>query len=141
MRPFDRLASPFIASGLAFIIGMVLCHRPWLGVLAVSSYLVIVGSEALILIWLLWPTENASVFGGVSGASATTYRRAEDVRIVPVVVPKFEFCDVQRQVLAADLVEAPHDAALQQRPEAIDGLRVNDAIDVLLFRMPWGISC
>jgi hypothetical protein len=68
--------------------------------------------------------------------SAPCYGRAEDVRVVAVVVPKFELGNVQRQVLAADLVEAAHDAALQQRPKAVDGLRVNDAIDVLLFGMP-----
>jgi hypothetical protein len=75
--------------------------------------------------------ENAPVFCGVSGVSATTYGRAEDVRVVPVIVAELKFRNIQRQILAADLVEAAHDAALQQRLEAVNGLRMHHAIDVL----------
>ena len=64
-------------------------------------------------------TESASVFRGPSGVSATTYGRTEDVGIITIVVPEFELGHVQRQIFAADLVEAAHDAALQQRPEAV----------------------
>jgi hypothetical protein len=78
-----------------------------------------------------FPESADAFFGG--GASATPYRGSKDVRVVPIVISEFEFCNVQRQIFAADLVEATHDAALQQRPEAIDSLRVDNAIDILLF--------
>jgi hypothetical protein len=84
-------------------------------------------------------TENASVFCGSFGVSAPTYGRAEDVRIVPIVVSELKFRDVQRQILAADLVEAAHDAAFQQRPEAINRLRVDDAINILSRRVIDGL--
>lgn len=73
-------------------------------------------------------TENAAVSSKI-GASATPYRGSKYVRVVPVVVPEFEFCDVQRQVFSADVVELAHDAALQQRPEAVDCLSVDNAIN------------
>ena len=87
-------------------------------------------------LFLLFFTECASVFCGPFCASAPRYRSFENIVVPAVVVPELKFRDVQRQILAADLVEAAHDAALQERPKAIDGLRVNDAIDVLLFGVP-----
>ena len=65
--------------------------------------------------------------------SASLNRRPEDVGVEAVVVAELKFRDVERQVLAADLVEAAHDAALQERPEAVNALRVHDAINVLLL--------
>jgi hypothetical protein len=64
--------------------------------------------------------------------SAPADRRAKNVRVRPVVIPELEFSDVQREVLFADLVKTAHDAALNQRPEALDGLRVDRADNVLL---------
>ena len=46
--------------------------------------------------------------------------RAEDVRIFPIVISERKLCDVQREILAADLVERAHDAALQERPETLN---------------------
>jgi hypothetical protein len=43
---------------------------------------------------VLGKAENATVFCGASGASATTYRRAKDVRIVPIVIPELELRDI-----------------------------------------------
>ena len=83
-------------------------------------------------------TENPSASHGSYGASATRYRRAEYVRVIAIVVTPFEFRDVQRQIFAADFVEAAHDTALQQRPKTIDSLSVNRAIDVLASAMPHG---
>src|SRR5580704_14640887 len=62
---------------------------------------------------------------------ASTDRRAEDVGIAAVIVSELKFRDVQRQALFADLVKATHDAALNQRPEALDCLSVNRADNVL----------
>jgi hypothetical protein len=63
--------------------------------------------------------ESASVFCGSSCASAPRYGGSEDVGIIPIVVSELEFRDVQRQIFPADLVERAHDAALQERPEAV----------------------
>jgi hypothetical protein len=78
---------------------------------------------------LMTITENASL--SICGVSAPTYCRAKNVRVVSVVVPELEFRDVQRQIFAADFVEAPHDAALQQRPEAVNRGGMDDAINIL----------
>ena len=56
---------------------------------------------------------------------------SEDVDVAPIVVSKLKLTDVQRQIFAADLVEAPHNAALNQRPEAVDRLRMDRADDML----------
>src|SRR5262245_50325498 len=82
-----------------------------------------------------WRRSSLAETDASDHASAACYRGTEDVGIVPIVVAKFEFSDVQRQVFTADLMEATHDATLQERPEAVDCLSVDNAIDVLLFRM------
>ena len=55
---------------------------------------------------------------------------AENVLVLPIVVAELELGNVQRQVFGADLVVAAHDAALEQAPEAFDGVGVNRADDV-----------
>ena len=62
--------------------------------------------------------------------------RAEDVGIVPIVVAELKLSDVQRQILTADFVEAAHNAALQERPETVDGLGVDRAVYILSSAMP-----
>jgi hypothetical protein len=47
-------------------------------------------------------------------------RRSEDVCILPIVVAALKFRDIERQIFAADFVEASHDAALNQRPNAFN---------------------
>ena len=65
--------------------------------------------------------ESASAHScGSSCASASCYSRPEDIHIFAVVVAELEFRDVQRQVLLADFMEAADDAALKDRPEALD---------------------
>ena len=59
-------------------------------------------------------------------------RFGEDVVVEPIIVAELEFRDVQRQVLAADLVIRADHAALNQRPEAFDGVGVNDAVNVFV---------
>lgn len=68
-------------------------------------------------------------------ASTSANCRSEDVSVLSIVVAKLELSNVQRQILVADLVEAPHDATLNQRPEALDCVGVDDsgnAVFVLL---------
>lgn len=81
-------------------------------------------------------TDRAPVFCDSCGGSATRYGSTEDVGVVPVVVAELEFRDIQRQVFCRDVVESAQDAALEQRPEAVDGLGVNHATDILAGRVP-----
>jgi hypothetical protein len=62
---------------------------------------------------------------------ASLNRCPEDVGVLPIVIPELELGDIQVQILFADLVERPDDAALQNRPKAFDGLCVDRADDVL----------
>jgi hypothetical protein len=80
-------------------------------------------------------TENASASNGHFCVSAPCYRGTEYVRVIAVVIAPFEFRYIQWQVFAADFVEVPHNAALQQRPKAIDGLGMNRTVDVLARAM------
>jgi hypothetical protein len=63
--------------------------------------------------------------------SASFDRGAEYVRIYTIVIPELKFSDVQMQILFADLVKGSDYAALQNRPEAFDGLCMDGADDVL----------
>jgi hypothetical protein len=83
-------------------------------------------------------SEIASASFGSFCVSATRYRGAENVSVVAIVVSEFEFDDVQRQIFAAHLVEASHYAALQKRPESVNGLGVNYTINVLAIGVPNG---
>ena len=60
---------------------------------------------------------------------------AEDIRIFSVVIPELELGDIQMRIFFADLMESPDNAALQDRPEAFDGLRVDRTDDVLTAPM------
>src|SRR5262249_16685613 len=55
---------------------------------------------------------------------------AEDVVLFSVVVSELELRNIEWQVLAADLMESADHAALNQGPEALDGLNVDDARDI-----------
>ena len=80
-----------------------------------------------------WPLQQgSSAFGHYS---ASLDRRSKDIRVLAVVVPELKLGDIERQIFLADLVEASHDAALDERPEALDGLSMNRADDILPVRM------
>src|ERR1700719_137149 len=83
-------------------------------------------------------SDSASASLGCFCVSATCYRRAEYVSVVAIVVAPFELSNIQRQIFATNLVIATHDSALQERPEPIDRLSVNCAIDVLASAMANG---
>jgi hypothetical protein len=67
--------------------------------------------------------------------SASLDRRSEDVRILPVIVPELELGDIERHIFAAHFVERSYHAALEDRPEAFDSLRVDRTNDILTSRM------
>lgn len=64
-------------------------------------------------------------------ASAARYRGLEDFRIVSIVVAELELRNVQRQILGADLMERADNTALEDRPEALNRIRVHSADNVL----------
>ena len=73
---------------------------------------------------------------------------ARDIGIHSIIVPELKFRDVQMRVFLAHLVIRPDDAALQNRPEAFDGIRMDCADDVLtgamvnsLMREPSAVDC
>ena len=80
-------------------------------------------------------TESAPASLG-SCVSAPCYRGREDVGVVAVIVAPFEFSHVERQVFGADMVERAHDAALQERPEAVNSAGVNQAANVFALAVP-----
>jgi hypothetical protein len=66
-------------------------------------------------------SETADAFS-YNGVSAPRYSVAENVGVIPVVVPEFEFRDIKRQIFAADLVISAHDAAClisDQKPSMV----------------------
>jgi hypothetical protein len=84
----------------------------------------------------------SALLGSVAGAepseatSATRYQQPEWIGLALGVVAELEFIDVERHVGFGHLVESADDAALEQRPEAFDRVRVDCADDILLVRVP-----
>ena len=62
-------------------------------------------------------------------------RLSEDIRVLPVIITELELGNIERHIFAAHFVERPDYAALEDRPEAFDGLSVNCADDILPSRM------
>jgi hypothetical protein len=74
---------------------------------------------------------RALIRGSRNASSASLNRRSKDVRVLPIVIAELEFGNIERHVLAADLVERTNDATLDDRPEAFDGLSMNRANNIL----------
>ncbi len=68
-------------------------------------------------------------------ASASTNRRAEDVRIGAVIVAELKFRNVQRQIFVAHFMERADDAAFEDRPETFNRIRVHCSDNVLAAMM------
>src|SRR5262245_51973731 len=66
---------------------------------------------------------------------ASLDRRSENVRVISVVIAELELSNIERHVLAADLVERTDDAAFDDRPKSFDCLSMNRADNILLFGM------
>src|SRR6185437_6992743 len=76
----------------------------------------------------------SAVFVGGQGLydlSAPRYCRSENIGIAAIVIPELKLRDVQRQIFAADLVVAAHNAAFEDRPEALNRIGVDSTDDVL----------
>src|ERR1700730_2074968 len=62
-------------------------------------------------------------------------RRSEDVRILSIIIAELELGDIERHIFPAHFVECAYHAALEDRPEAFDGLSVDCSDDILTSRM------
>ena len=79
---------------------------------------------------------GASAEAVPSGAtSATRYERSERIGFALHVMPELEFVDVERHVSRAHFVKRADDPALEQRPEALNRVRVDRADNILLMRV------
>jgi len=66
---------------------------------------------------------------------ASLDRRSKNVRVLPVVITELEFGNIERHIFPAHFMERADDAALEDRPEAFDGLSMDCSYDVLASRM------
>jgi hypothetical protein len=67
--------------------------------------------------------------GAKSMISASLDGRSENVRVFAIVITELELSDIERHISAAHFVERTDHAALEDRPEAFDGLSVYCADD------------
>jgi hypothetical protein len=67
--------------------------------------------------------------------STSLNRRSENVIVEAIIIAELELCNVKVKVPFADVVESPHDAALEDAPKAFNGVGVNRADDVLVLGM------
>ena len=77
-----------------------------------------------------WPRLSLAETVASDRVSAACYRGPRNIDVLPIVIAELKFRDVQRQILAAYFVEAAHDAALQERPETIDRLSMDSAVNI-----------
>jgi hypothetical protein len=61
---------------------------------------------------------------------ASLNRRSEDVSVFPVIISELELGNIERHVFAAHLVERADHTALEDRPEAFDGLSMDCSDDI-----------
>jgi hypothetical protein len=62
-------------------------------------------------------------------------RRSENVIVEAIIIPELELRNVKMQVFLADIVECANDATFEDTPEALNGLSMNSADNVLVFGM------
>jgi len=62
---------------------------------------------------------------------ATRNSHSKNVLVISIVVTELELGDVKRKILAADFMECSNHPALNERPEALDGLSMNRTDNVL----------
>jgi hypothetical protein len=80
---------------------------------------------------LRWPLSFPSETVASDHVSAACYRRTEDIDVLPVVMPELKFRDVQRQILATDLVIGADHAALKYAPKAFNRVGMNGTYNVV----------
>ncbi len=63
-------------------------------------------------------------------ASASCYRFTKDIGILAVIVTELKLSQVERQIFLTDVVEAAHDATLEEAPERFEIVGVNLAANI-----------
>lgn len=63
--------------------------------------------------------------------SASADSRAENVRVFTIVIPELELVNVELEIFLANLMERSDNAALNHRPEPLDGVGMNCAVHIL----------
>jgi hypothetical protein len=66
---------------------------------------------------------------------ASLNRRSENISVLPIIIAELKFGNIERHIFSAHFVERADYAALEDRPEALDGLSMNRANDILAIRM------
>src|SRR5712691_6361469 len=66
---------------------------------------------------------------------ASSNCRSEDIRVLAIVVAELEFCDIERHIFGAHLVERSDNAALEDRPEAFNRVRMHGTDHIATARM------
>jgi len=66
---------------------------------------------------------------------ASLDRRSENIRVLAIIITELKFGNIERHIFPAHFVECADDTALEDRPEAFDGLSVDRADDILFFGM------
>jgi hypothetical protein len=61
--------------------------------------------------------------------------RPKNIRVLPVVIAELELGNIEQHIFAAHCVECADHAALENRPEAFDGLSMDCANDILPSRV------
>jgi hypothetical protein len=77
-----------------------------------------------------YPRARQSIFFALGSASA--YRRAKNIGIIAVIVAERKLRDIERQILAADLVVTTHNSAFNQRSKTLKGHLPQEAAESLL---------
>ena len=70
--------------------------------------------------------------GHMVGVDDALERVAENVSVIAVVEPPFQLLEVAVEMLCADLVESAHDGTLEERPDALNTVRMNIPYDPFL---------
>jgi hypothetical protein len=98
--PFAEICACFLAVGNLLFLGLP--ERSVQGFLMALGGLII-----FMLCFRLLLHFSETVGSAESDVSATRYGRTENIRVLPIVVPKFKFRNVERHVFCANLVESP----------------------------------
>lgn len=85
------------------------------------------------------PLGISSEHASAVACSASCYDRPKDVRILSVIVTERKLSQVQGQVVFGDIMERPHDAPLQERPETFNVIRMHLAPHVFASAMTDGL--
>src|SRR6185437_7926267 len=85
---------------------------------------------------VFWDRHRVSEAVASSCASASCYCHSEDIGIVAVVIFELTLRDVERQIFFRNLMIAADNRPLEDRPEALNCLRMDSADNVWRLSLP-----